>query len=148
MKRFLKEFKAFAMRGNVLDMAVGVIIGGAFGKIVSSLVADVFMPVIGMITGGVDISGAFYALDGGAYASAQAAADAGIGTLNYGAFVQNIIDFLLIALCIFFMIKVIGKVMPAKAEPPKEAPRLCPYCKTEIHKEATRCPHCTSQLEE
>lgn len=148
MKKFLNDFKAFAMRGNVVDMAVGVIIGGAFGKIVSSLVADIFMPLIGMITGGIDISGAFYALDGGTYASAQAAADAGVGTLNYGVFLQNIIDFLLIALCIFLMIKLIARVMPAKAEPPKEEPRLCPYCKAEIHKEATRCPHCTSVLDE
>lgn len=148
MKKFFNDFKAFAMRGNVVDMAVGVIIGGAFGKIVSSLVADIFMPLIGMLTGGIDISGAFYALDGGAYASAQAAADAGVGTLNYGVFLQNVIDFLLIALCIFLMIKLIARVMPAKAEPPKEEPRLCPYCKAEIHKDATRCPHCTSALDE
>ena len=148
MKKFFNDFKAFAMRGNVVDMAVGVIIGGAFGKIVSSLVADIFMPLIGMLTGGIDIRGAFYALDGGAYASAQAAADAGVGTLNYGVFLQNVIDFLLIALCIFLMIKLIAKVMPAKAEPPKEEPRLCPYCKAEIHKDATRCPHCTSALDE
>ena len=114
---FVKEFKEFAMKGNVMDMAVGVIIGGAFGKIVTSLVDDVLMPAIGMLTGGIDLSGLEYkvmlpALDGG-----EAIAGA---TLKYGAFIQNIIDFLIIAFCIFLMVKAMNKIMPKKEEP--EAP--------------------------
>ena len=114
---FIKEFKEFAMRGNVMDMAVGVIIGGAFGKIVTSLVDDVLMPAIGMLTGGIDLSGLAYkvmlpALDGG-----EPLAGA---TIKYGAFIQNIIDFLIIAFCIFLMIKAMNKLMPKKEEP--EAP--------------------------
>ena len=114
---FVKEFKEFAMRGNVMDMAVGVIIGGAFGKIVTSLVDDVLMPAIGMLTGGIDLSGLAYkvmlpALDGG-----EPIAGA---TIKYGAFIQNIIDFLIIAFCIFLMIKAMNKLMPKKEEP--EAP--------------------------
>ena len=113
----VKEFKEFAMRGNVMDMAVGVIMGGAFGKIVSSLVDDVLMPFIGMLTGGIDLSGLKYemmlpAVDGG-----EPIAGA---TLKYGMFIQNIIDFLIIALCLFFMIKAMNKLMPKKEEP--EAP--------------------------
>ncbi len=113
---FIKEFKEFAMRGNVMDMAVGVIIGGAFGKIVSSLVDDVIMPVIGMLTGGIDVSGLAYKVmlpnpvEGG-----EPLAGA---TLNYGAFLQNVIDFLIIAFCIFLMLKGINKLMPKKEEEP------------------------------
>ena len=148
MKKILREFRDFAMRGNVVDMAVGVIVGGAFGKIVTSLVSDIVMPVLGLITGSIDVSGAFYALDGGSYPSAQAAADAGVGTINYGAFLQNVIDFLLIALCVFLMVKLLARLRRAKpSEPPKAPPRLCPYCKSEIHAQATRCPHCTSVLD-
>ena len=111
---FIKEFKEFAMKGNVMDMAVGVIIGGAFGKIVSSLVDDVLMPLIGMLTGGIDLSGLSYkvmlpAVDGG-----EPIAGA---TLKYGAFIQNIIDFLIIAFCIYLMIKAMNKLMPKKEEP-------------------------------
>ena len=114
---FIKEFKDFAMKGNVMDMAVGVIIGGAFGKIVTSLVDDVLMPAIGMLTGGIDLSGLQYkmmlpALDGG-----EPIAGA---TLKYGAFIQNLIDFLIIAFCIFLMVKAMNKLMPKKEEP--EAP--------------------------
>ena len=115
---FIKEFKEFAMRGNVMDMAVGVIIGGAFGKIVTSLVDDVLMPAIGMLTGGIDLSGLAYkvmlpALDGG-----EPIAGA---TIKYGAFIQNIIDFLIIAFCIFLMIKAMNKLMPKKEEPEEPA---------------------------
>ena len=147
MKKFLNEFKAFAMRGNVIDMAVGVIIATAFGKITSSLVSDIFMPILGIITGGINVSGAFYALDGNAYASAEAAKEAGVATLNYGVFLQNVIDFVLIALCVFLVVKFISR-FKRKEEPaaPAKEPRLCPYCKTEIPEEATRCPHCTSEL--
>lgn len=146
MKKFVEEFKAFALRGNVLDMAVGVIIGSAFGKIVSSLVEDLFMPVISLITGGASIAGAFIPLDGQSYASLEAAKEAGAATLNYGAFLQNVIDFIIIALCIFLFVKLATKMMPKKAEAPAKEPRLCPFCKQPIADDAVRCPHCTSQL--
>ena len=147
MKKFMEEFKAFAMRGNVVDMAIGVIIGGAFGKITTSLVNDIFMPLLGLVTGGVNFGGMFYALDGQKYASVEAAAEAGVGTINYGAFVQYIIDFVLVAFCMFIVIKAMNKMKKPAPEAPKEEPRLCPFCKSEIDKEATRCPHCTSQLD-
>ena len=147
MKKFFEDFKAFAMRGNVVDMAVGVIIGGAFGKITTSLVNDIFMPVLGILTGGVNFSGMFYALDGQKYASIEAATEAGVGTLNYGAFIQNIVDFLLIALSMFLVIKFMAKMKkPEPAPAPAKEPRLCPYCRQEIADDATRCPHCTSEL--
>ncbi len=147
MKKFIEEFKAFAMRGNVVDMAVGVVIGGAFGKITTSLVNDIFMPLLGIVTGGVNFSGMFYALDGQTYASIEAATEAGVGTLNYGMFLQNIVDFVLIAFCMFMVIKVMAKMKKTEPAPaPAKAPRLCPHCKSEIHEEATRCPHCTSEL--
>ena len=147
MKKFFEDFKAFAMRGNVIDMAVGVVIGGAFGKITTSLVNDIFMPVLGILTGGVNFGGLFYALDGNEYASIEAAAEAGVGTLNYGAFIQNIVDFLLIAFCMFLVIKFMAKMKkPEPAPAPAKAPRLCPYCRQEIADDATRCHHCTSEL--
>ena len=147
MKKFFEEFKAFAMRGNVVDLAIGVIIGGAFGKITTSLVNDIFMPVLGLVTGGVNFGGLFYALDGNTYASAEAAAEAGVGTINYGAFVQYIIDFVLVAFCMFLVIKLMNSMKKKEEAPaPAKEPRLCPFCKTEIADDATRCPHCTSQL--
>ena len=117
---FISEFKEFAMKGNVMDMAVGVIIGGAFGKIVSSLVDDVLMPVIGKLTGGVSFVDLFVTLGDGEYSTLAAAKEAGAAVLAYGQFIQNIIDFLIIALCIFLMIKFMNKLMPKKEEP--EAP--------------------------
>lgn len=143
----LKEFKEFINRGNVVDMAVGVIIGGAFGKIVSSLVEDVIMPLIGKITGGGSVANLFVSLDGNNYATIEAAQEAGAATLNYGTFIQSIIDFLIIAFVIFLFVKQINKM---KKEEPEAAPttKECPFCKTEIAIEATRCPNCTSQLTE
>ncbi len=140
-----EDFKKFALRGNVLDLAVGVIIGAAFGKIVSSLVADIFMPLIGRLTGGVNVSGAFLPLDGNTYASLEAAVAAGAPTLNYGAFLQNIIDFLLVALCVFLLTRFLGRLTRRREEAPV-VPPTCPYCKLEVAKEATRCPHCTSEI--
>ncbi len=150
MKKFFEEFKAFAMRGNVVDMAIGVIIGGAFGKITTSLVNDIFMPLLGLLTGGVNFGGLFYALDGNQYASIEAAAEAGVGTINYGAFVQYIIDFILVAFCMFLVIKLMNKMKKKEEEPapaPVKEPRLCPYCRMEIADDATRCGHCTSVLD-
>lgn len=148
MKKFLEDFKAFAMRGNVIDMAIGVVIGGAFGKITTSLVGDIFMPLLGIITGGVNFSGMFYALDGNTYASIEEATAAGAGTLNYGLFIQNIVDFVLIAFCMFLVVRMMAKMKkPEPAPAPAKPPRICPYCKSEIADDATRCPHCTSVLD-
>jgi large conductance mechanosensitive channel len=118
---FIKEFKEFAMKGNVMDMAVGVIIGGAFGKIVSSLVDDVLMPIIGKITGGVDFTNLFVTLGDGEYSTLAAAKEAGAATLAYGQFIQNIIDFLIVAFCIFLMIKGMNKLNRKKEEPEQSA---------------------------
>ena len=119
---FIKEFKEFAMKGNVMDMAVGVIIGGAFGKIVSSLVDDVLMPIIGKITGGVDFTNLFVTLGDGEYSTLAAAKEAGAATLAYGQFIQNIIDFLIVAFCIFLMIKGMNKLNRKKEEPAPAEP--------------------------
>ena len=146
MKKLLAEFKAFCTKGNILELATGVMIGGAFSSIVNSLVNDMLMPVIGILTGGVNLSGLFFALDGQSYVSIEAAKEAGVGTLNYGAFVQAVINFLIIAFCVFVFVKAMAKLMPKKAEPPKKDPRLCPYCKMAVHDEAVKCPHCASDI--
>lgn len=141
----LKEFKEFILRGNVLDLAVGIIIGGAFGKIVSSFVNDIIMPPIGMLLGGVDFTNLFIALNGQQYASLAAAQEAGAPTLNYGLFINNILDFLIVALAIFFVVKAANRLQkpkPAAAPTTKE----CPYCYSTIPLKATRCPNCTSEL--
>lgn len=145
-----KEFKEFAFKGNVLDLAVGVMIGAAFGKIVTSAVNDIFMPLLSAFTGNIDFSGLFIALDGGDYESITAAQEAGAATFNYGAFLTAVIDFLLIALCIFLFVRLITRVQRKKKEEVvvAKAPRKCPFCLTEIAEEAVRCPHCTSMLEE
>ena len=141
-----EDFKKFAMRGNVMDMAVGVIIGGAFGKIVTSVVNDVVMPPIGMLLGKVDFSNLFISLNGQEYATLDAAKKAGAPVLAYGSFINSVLDFLILAFIIFMMVRQINKLTPPSA--PKPEPRLCPYCKSEIADDATRCPHCTSQLGE
>ena len=149
MKKFLEEFKAFAMRGNVVDMAVGVVIGGAFGSITTSLVNDIFMPLLGVITGGINFGGLFYALDGQKYASIEAAKEAGVGTLNYGSFIQYVLNFILIAFCMFLVVRLMNKLKKPEPAPAPEKPKsICPFCKSEIADDATRCPHCTSMLNE
>jgi len=145
---FLKDFQQFALKGNVINLAIGVIVGAAFGKIVSSLVSDVFMPLIGLLTGGIDVSGAFLPLDGKAYPSIAAAAAAGAPTLNYGLFLQNVIDFMLAALSIFIMIRLLGKLNRKKDEAPADPQPACPYCKMEVSAGASRCPYCTSHISE
>jgi large conductance mechanosensitive channel len=142
----MKDFKEFAIKGNVVDLAIAVIIGGAFGKIVTSFVNDIVMPLISIVTGKIDFSNLFIALDGGEYATLEAAKAAGVSTLNYGSFITTVLDFLIIAFSIFLVFKKLAffrKNEEAPASPTKE----CPYCKTSIHKKATRCPNCTSQLE-
>ena len=143
---FKEDFKKFAMRGNVIDMAVGVIVGGAFGKIVGSLVNDVIMPPLGMVVGKMDFTNLFVALNGKEYATLEAAKKAGAPVLAYGSFVKRVLNFLILAFGVFMMIRQINKLTPPPA--PKPEPRLCPYCKSEIADDATRCPHCTSILEE
>ncbi len=152
-KGFLAEFKKFIMRGNVIDLAVGVIIGGAFQKIVNSLVNDVVMPLISLITGGVDFNNWFLALGEGDFATAADAKAAGVATLNYGTFIGTALDFLIMAFVIFVFIKIINtvsdKLKKEKAEEAPAAPatKVCPYCKSEIDIAATKCPHCTSEVE-
>lgn len=144
----LKDFKAFAMKGNVIDLAVGVIIGGAFGKIVASFVNDIIMPLLGLLVGGIDFTNLFISLDGSNYPTLAAAQKAGAATLNYGQFLGVVFDFLIIAFSIFFVIRQINK-MKKKEEPVTEevTTKECTYCKTQISIAATRCPHCTSQLD-
>jgi len=144
----LKEFKEFAMRGNVLDMAVGIIIGAAFGKIVSSFVADVLMPPIGLLLGKVDFSNLFFNLGGQSFPSVEAAKAAGAPTLNYGLFLNTVIDFVIVAFAIFLLIKQVNRLMPKKAEAPA-APttKECPRCLSQIPIKATRCAHCTSDIQ-
>lgn len=151
-KGFITEFKKFIMRGNVIDLAVGVIIGGAFQKIVNSLVNDIVMPLISLITGGVDFNNWFLVLGEGEFATAADAKAAGVATLNYGTFIGTALDFLIMAFVIFVFIKIINTVSDKlKKEKPEEpaAPttKVCPYCKSEIDIAATKCPHCTSEVE-
>jgi large conductance mechanosensitive channel len=149
-KGFFGEFRKFIMRGNVVDMAVGVVIGGAFGNIVTSLVNDIIMPLISVATGGIDFSNWFIALDGKHYSTLAKAQKAGAATLNYGSLISVIINFLIIAFCIFVVVKLLNSLTEKVHKPVEEAPKtkICPYCKSEIPIDATRCPHCTSQLEE
>lgn len=143
----IKEFKEFIMRGNVLDMAIGIIIGGAFGKIVSSFVNDILMPPIGLLLGGVDFSSLFVSLNGEEYASLVAAQEAGAPTLNYGLFINNILDFLIVAIAIFFVVKAVNELQrPKPVEAAPVTTKECPYCLSTIPIKATRCPNCTSEL--
>lgn len=147
----LKEFKEFAMRGNVVDMAVGIIIGGAFGTIVKSLVTDVLMPPLGLLLGGVDFSDLFITLKqgttAGPYATLAAAKSAGAVTLSYGLFINSVISFLIVAFAVFLLIKAINRLQRKKeAAPAAPTTRECPYCLSSIAIKATRCPHCTSEL--
>jgi large conductance mechanosensitive channel len=148
----LKEFREFAMRGNVIDMAVGIIIGAAFGTIVTSLVSDIIMPPIGLILGNADFSNLFYVLkegtSSGPYASLAEAREAGATTINYGLFVNTIISFIVIAFVVFFIIRTINRLRREEETPSAEpTTKECPYCVSSIPIKATRCPHCTSELE-
>ncbi len=143
----LKEFKEFAMRGNVLDMAVGIIVGGAFGKIVSSFVADILMPPIGLAVGRVDFGSLFLNLSGGAYASLEEAKRAGAATLNYGVFINTVLDFLVVAFAVFLMVRQVNRLKKTEPKPvAAAATKDCVYCFSIIPVKATRCPHCTSEL--
>ena len=143
----LQEFKQFAMRGNVIDMAVGVIIGGAFGKIVTSFTSDVLMPPIGLLLGKVDFSNLFFNLSGTAYPSLAEAKKAGAATVNVGIFLNTIIDFVIVAFVLFLMIRQLNALLaPTPPAPGEPTNKDCPYCLSQIPIKATRCAHCTSQL--
>jgi len=146
-----KEFREFAMRGNVVDMAVGIIIGGAFGTIVMSLVTDILMPPIGLVLGGVDFTDLFLTLKEGAspgpYATLASAQEAGAVTVAYGLFLNSVVSFLIIALSVFFVIKGVNAMKRREEEPPQEpTTKDCPYCFSSVSIKATRCPFCTSEL--
>ena len=142
----LQEFKKFAMRGNVVDLAVGIIIGGAFGKIVSSFVADILMPPLGKIMGKVDFTNLFIDLSGTGYTSLAEAKKAGAATINYGLFINTIIDFVIVAFAIFLLIRQINRLKKEEEAPPP-ATKECPHCVSSIPIKASRCPNCTSTLE-
>ena len=141
---FLEEFKKFAMRGNVIDLAVGVVIGGAFGKIIASLVDNVIMPPLSLLFGNEDFSSFFISLNGQHYETLKAAQDANAPVLAYGLFLNTIVNFIIIAFALFVIIKQVNRLSPPPEPTPD--PRLCDFCKTAIPDDATRCPHCTSQL--
>lgn len=144
----LKEFKEFALKGNVTDLAIGVIIGAAFGSIVTSLVDDIIMPLIGLLTGGINFTDYFISFDGVEYSTLAQAQDAGAATLNYGQFFGIVLNFIIIAFSIFIAIRWINKSKKEEVVVEEEPTvKNCVFCKTEIPIEATRCPHCTSQLE-
>ncbi len=148
-----KEFKAFILRGNAFDMAVGIVIGAAFGAVVKSLVADLLMPPIGLVLGGVDFSNLYILLKegtpAGPYPSLAEAQAAGAVTLNYGLFIDALVAFLVVAFVLFLLVRAANRLQKAEEAAPPLAPttKTCPYCKSEIPLEATRCPYCTSHLE-
>jgi large conductance mechanosensitive channel len=142
----LKDFKEFAMRGNVMDLAVGVIIGAAFGKIVSSLVEDVLMPPLGQLLGKVDFSGLYFSLDGKSYDSLTAAKAAHAATMNYGVFLNTVVNFLIVAFCVFLVVKWINRFAAKPAPAAAPTTKDCPQCAMAIPLAARRCGHCTSQL--
>ena len=142
----IKEFKEFIMRGNVLDMAVGIIIGGAFGKIVSSFVNDILMPPLGLLMGKINFADLFINLSGKAYPTVAAAKAAGAPTINYGLFINSIIDFLIVAFAIYLMIVQVNR-LKKKPEDAPPATKECPFCISAIPIKAVRCPHCTSNIE-
>jgi large conductance mechanosensitive channel len=140
----IKEFKEFAMRGNVLDMAVGIVIGVAFGQIVTSFVHDVLMPPIGRLLGHVDFSNLFIGLTGTHYDTLAAAKAAGAATINYGMFLNTIINFLIVAFAVFLLVRQVNRFLPKPA--PAPTTRDCPYCLSVVPMKATKCAHCTSEL--
>jgi large conductance mechanosensitive channel len=142
----IKEFREFAARGNVIDLAVGVIIGAAFGKIVTSLVEDVVMPPIGLALGGVDFTNKFIALNGAHYDTLAQAKATAAPTINYGNFVNAFVQFLIIAFVLFIMVRQINRLKTPEPAPPAADSRDCPFCISRIPLKATRCPHCTSQV--
>lgn len=144
----LKEFKEFAMKGNMIDLAVGVIIGGAFNSLVTSLVDNIIMPLISIVAGKLDFSNWFLALDGKDYATLAEAQKAGAATLNYGTFISGFINFIIMAFVVFLLVKTMNKLRTRNEVPAAPTTKVCPFCKSEIAIDAQRCPHCTSELAE
>jgi len=143
----LKEFKEFAVRGNVIDMAVGIIIGAAFGKLVTLLVSDIVMPPVGLLLGKVDFSNLYINLSGTDYASLADAKAAGAATVNYGLFLNAVLDFLIVSFAVFLLVKQVNRLKrQAEVPPPAPTTKECAYCLSAIPLKATRCPHCTSEL--
>lgn len=142
----LKEFREFIMRGNVVDMAIGIIVGGAFGKIISSFVSDILMPPLGLLLGRVNFADLFINLSDKQYASVAAAKAAGAPTINYGVFINTVMDFVIVAFAIFLMISQLNRLKQKPAAVPP-ATKECPFCISAVPVKASRCPHCTSQLE-
>ena len=140
----LKEFKEFALKGNMIDLAVGVIIGGAFNSLVTSLVDNIIMPVISIFTGKIDFSNLFLSLDGKEY---DTLAQAGAATLNYGTFITGLLNFIIMAFVVFLLVKAMNKLRTHNEVPQEATTKICPHCKSEIHIDADRCPHCTSKLD-
>jgi large conductance mechanosensitive channel len=146
--QMLREFREFAMRGSVVDLAVGIIIGAAFGKIVSSLVNDLLMPPIGLLLGRVDFSNLFINLSGQPYASLAEAKAAGAPTINYGMFLNTVMDFVIVAFAIFLLVRFINRLARQReAAPAAPTTRECPFCMSSVSVRATRCPYCTSALQ-
>ncbi len=143
----LEEFKKFALRGNVLDLAIGFIMGASFGKIVTSLVEDIIMPPVGLLLGRVDFSQMYINLSGVVYASLDEAKKAGAPTINYGAFINNILDFVIVSFVLFLLIRQVNRLAAKPAPPTVPTTKDCPYCCSAIPISATRCPNCTSVLE-
>ena len=141
----LKEFKKFALKGNMIDLAIGIIIGGAFSGIVNSLVNDIVMPVLSILTNKVDFTNLFIALDGKEYATLEAAKSAETATINYGLFITGIIDFIIMAFVVFLIVQWINKLKKAEVAV-VPATKKCPHCISDIHIEATKCPHCTDDV--
>jgi large conductance mechanosensitive channel len=141
-----KEFREFALKGNAVDLAIGVIIGAAFGAVVNSLVKDVVMPPIGLALGGVDFSNLFLVLGPGTYPSLKAAQEAGAATLNYGVFINTIINFAIVAVALFVLVKTMNRLKREEPAAPAPTTRACTYCAMDIPLRAVRCPHCTSEL--
>ena len=142
-----REFRDFAMRGNVIDLAVGVIIGGAFGKIITSLVNDVIMPLIGLMIGNINFTNLFIVLGQGSFKTLEEAQKSGAVTINYGLFLNNILNFLIIVFCIFIVIKQINKLTKKKEQPAPIQEKVCKYCYSKIHIDASKCPNCTSSID-
>jgi large conductance mechanosensitive channel len=140
------DFRKFIARGNVIDLAVGIVIGAAFTSVVKSFVDDILMPPIGKVTGGVDFKSLFVALDGKHYPSLEAAKAAGAATVNYGAFINNVISFLIVAWAVFLLVQAYDRIRRQEAAAPEPDRKDCPFCRESVALAATRCPHCTAEL--
>lgn len=148
MKKFIQEFKEFALKGNMMDLAIGMIIGSAFTGIVNSLVNDIINPILGIFTGKIDFSNLFITLDGTHYETLEAAEKAGAAVFKYGSFISNVINFIIMALVVFCIVKFLNKLRrPAPEAPAEPTTKKCPFCMSEIDINATRCPNCTSLIE-